>query len=72
MTPMTSLGKESYMKIYIFPNGNWFYDWEIYDMMEKHGVDYFEDGRWIDIDKHLGYDLTDAERQACEEALGRE
>lgn len=60
------------MKIYVFPNGNWFYDFELYEMMEKHSVDYFVDGRWIDLDKSYTYNLSDEERQACEEALGRE
>lgn len=57
------------MIIYVWKDGNWCYDWEVHGFTMEHSTT-LEGGRWIDIDKPLAYQLTPAEMNAINEALG--
>jgi len=48
--------------IYIWPNGDWCYQWEAY---EKNTYE----AKAVDLDKWYDYDLTDKEVLACLEAI---
>lgn len=56
------------MIIYVWPNGNWIYDWEVHGFTLQHSAT-LEGGRWIDLDHVTGH-YTKEENQAMLEALG--
>jgi hypothetical protein len=55
--------------IYVFPNGSWFYDWELHGWTMEHKTTP-SGGRYIDLDNLAGQHLTKEEEQAILEALG--
>lgn len=57
------------MIIYVWPNGNWIYDWETHGFTMEHKST-LTGGRYIDLDKLLTYQLTQEEENAIREALG--
>lgn len=57
------------MVIYVWPNGNWCYEWEMKGFTMEH-LTIPTGGRWIDLDKLLTYSLTREEQLAINEALG--
>lgn len=57
------------MVIYVWPNGNWIYDWETHGFTMEHKAT-LTGGRFIDLDKLLTYQLTQEEESAIREALG--
>ena len=57
------------MVIYVWPNGNWIYEWEMHGFTISHQV-VFTGGRFIEIDKLLTYSLSPEEQNAVNEALG--
>lgn len=50
------------MIIYVWPNGEWKYGWEIKSLSTK-------DAKAIDLDKWYTYNLNEQEVLACLEAL---
>jgi hypothetical protein len=59
------------VKIYVWSNGAWIYDWEVHGFTMKHSAT-LDGGRWLDLDKLHGLHLTPEEKQAVVEALGGE
>jgi hypothetical protein len=61
------------MVIYIWPNGEWIYDWETNGFTMKHST-VPSGGRWVDLDNlhAVQPQLSVEERQAICEALGSE
>lgn len=61
------------MIIYVWPNGNWIYDWETIGFTMEHST-VPEGGRWIDLDKlhNIAPILSEPEKRAIVEALGGE
>lgn len=57
------------MTIYVWPNGNWIYEWEQHGFTMEHSAT-LEGGRWIDLDKDMSQHFTKEEQQAILEALG--
>lgn len=59
------------MVIYIWPNGEWIYDWETSGFTMKHST-VPSGGRWVDLDNLLAIHprLTEEEKAAVVEALG--
>jgi hypothetical protein len=58
------------MLIYVWPNGNWIYEWETHGFTMEH-MTTPEGGRWVNIDKLWDYpDLTVWEIEAVAGALG--
>lgn len=57
------------MVIYVWPNGNWIYSWEVHGFTLQHSAT-LEGGRWIDLDKDMNQRFTKEEQQAILEALG--
>lgn len=57
------------MIIYVWPDGNWCYHWEVHGFTMEHKAT-LEGGRWIDLDKLWGMKLTLQEETAIQEALG--
>ncbi|SPP13287.1 hypothetical protein [Pseudomonas phage GP100] len=61
------------MVIYIWPNGEWIYAWEVSGFTMKHST-VPEGGRWVDLDNlhAVQPQLSVEEKQAICEALGSE
>lgn len=57
------------MVIYVWPNGNWIYDWETTGFTLQHKAT-LAGGRWVNLDQLYNYVLTTCEQQAINEALG--
>ncbi|MNY61837.1 hypothetical protein D3C86_1985680 [compost metagenome] len=53
------------MVIYIWPNGDWCYEWG----NSQHDL---KVAKKVDLDKWYDYDLTEKEVLACLEAIGEE
>jgi hypothetical protein len=60
------------MIIYIYPNGNWLYDWEMRGFTMAHKT-VVTGGRWVDLDcLHEMGPFSEPELIAISEALGEE
>lgn len=58
------------MLIYVWPDGNWLYEWETHGFTLEHSAT-LEGGRWINLDKLWDYsDFTYPEMEAVAGALG--
>lgn len=61
------------MKIYVWPNGHWIYEWEQHGFTMEHSA-ILEGGRWIDLDRLYGLGpigfFSASELKAIDEALG--
>lgn len=55
------------MVIYVWPDGYWLYEWAVEDNASLTRL--ATPHKKIDLDKHLDYDLTVDEINACIEAL---
>lgn len=66
---MCPIQEERQVTIYVWPNGNWIYDWEVQGFTMQHST-VPTGGRWINIDEVYAQHLTKEEGQAILEALG--
>lgn len=57
------------MNLYIWPNGEWIYEWETSGFTLEHSTVPLG-GRWVDADSYPGIPLTPLEEGAIREALG--
>ena len=58
------------MVIYVWPNGNWLYDFEVTQWVQTYGP--IDGTQMINLDNLWAYVLTKEEQQAVVEALGGE
>lgn len=61
------------MLIYVWPNGDWIYEWEQHSFLIQHSIHKFTGGRYIDLDNIWSQaPFTDWELVAIDEALDSE
>lgn len=59
------------MLIYVWPNGDWIYEWEQHSFLIQHSLIEVSGGRYINIDDvWVSVPYSDAELGAINEALG--
>lgn len=61
------------MYIYVWPNGDWIYEWEAHSFLIQHSIQEVSGGRYISLDNIWSQaPFTDNELAAITAALGDE